>query len=259
MQPYYAIKLKCFMLRLMMGSTVLLIAGSIIVAIIQEMTGSYDKASKMAYVFGLLICVLLVALGVLMVYQAFHFEKTVFGHSSRNFALLKQDLEDESTLSAGNLVVTKQFILLFSMHIFSMCEVIRSEDVIACFEDPVYGTVAKPTEYKIYIYDRKFKCHTIVLDAKQSEAGHLAKEKICLERPWICVDNRDVFLDMMITKSGRRNIFKQIEKKKYQMNCTTDVEKEAETELNQLASEAKEKLNFSSILGKVKKDKTDDA
>ncbi len=255
MQPYYAIKLKCFVLRLMMGSAVLLTVGSITVAIIQEMTGSYDKDSRMAYIFGLLICVLMAALGVMMVYQAFHFEKSVFGHSSRNFALLKKDLEDKNVLSAGNLVVTKQFILLFSMHLFSMCKVIRSEDIIACFEDPVYGTVAKPTEYKIYIYDRKFKCHTILLDVKQSEAGHLAKEKICTERPWIFIDNRDVFLDMIITKSGRRNVFKQIEKNKYQMNCTTDVEKEAETELNQLASEAKEKLNFSLILGKVKKDK----
>ena len=255
MQPYYAIKLKCFVLRLMMGSAVLLTAGSIIAAIVQEMVGSYDKDSRLTYILGLIICVLMAALGVMMVYQAFHFEKSVFGHSSRNFSLLKKELEDENALSAGDLVVTRQFILLFSMHLFSMCKVIRSEDIIACFEDPVYGTVASPTEYKIYIYDRKFKCHTILLDAKQSEAGHLAKEKICNEHPWIYADNRDAFLDMLITKSGRRNVFKQIEKKKYQMNCTTDVEKEAETELNQLASEAKEKLNFSSILGKVKKDK----
>ena len=60
-------------------------------------------------------------------------------------------------------------MLLFSKHIFNMCKVIRLENVIACFEDPVYGTVAKPSEYTLYIYDRDFKCHTIVLDAKQSE------------------------------------------------------------------------------------------
>ena len=255
MQPYYAIKLKCFILRLMMGSSVLLIAGSIIVAIVQEMSGSYNEASKMAYLLGILISVLMIALGLLMVYQAFHFEKSVFGRGSRNYDLLKKDLEDESVLSAGNLVVTEQFVLLFSMHLFSMCKVIRTENIIACFEDPVYGTVAKPTDYTIYIYDRKFKCHTIVLDAKQSEAGHMAKEKICAVRPWIYSDNRDSFLDLTMTKSGRRNILKQLEKKKYEMNSTTDVEKEAESELNQLASEVREKLNFGSILGKIKKNK----
>ena len=58
-----------------------------------------------------------------------------------------------------------------------------------------------------------------------------------------------------MTKSGRRNILKQLEKKKYEMNSTTDVEKEAESELNQLASEAREKRNFGSILGKIKKNK----
>lgn len=253
MQPYYAIKLKCFIIRLMMGSTVLLTAISIIAAIIQEMLGNYDAASKWAYVFGLIIAALMAALGLAIIYQAFHFEKSVFGHSKRDYSLLKKDMEKENVVSCGNLVVTEQFVLLFSMRLFSMCTVIRNEDIIACFENPVYGTITKPTEYTIFIYDRKFKMHPIVLDAKKAEAGHMAKEKICTLMPWIYSDGRDAFMDMILTKSGRRNAFKQIEKKKYQMQSTRDVEKEAETELDQLANEAKEKLNFHSILGKVKK------
>lgn len=253
MQPYYAIKLKCLIIRLMMGSAVLLTAISIIAAIIQEMLGSYDEASWLAYILGIVIAALMVGLGLYLMYQAFHFEKFVFGRSKKNYRLLKKDMEKEDVVSCGNLVVTEQFVLLFSMRLFSMCTVIRNEDIIGCFENPVYGTVAKPTDYTIYIYDRKFKMHPIVLDAKKAEAGHGAKEKICHLLPWIYSDGRDAFMDMTLTKAGRRNVLKQIEKKKYQMQSTRDVEKEAETELDELANEAKEKLNFHSILGKVKK------
>ncbi len=255
MQPYYSIKLKCFIIRLMIGSAVLFTAISIIAAIIQEMLGNYDAASKWAYTFGLVIAVLMTVLGLAIVYQAFHFEKSVFGHSKKDYTLLKKDMEKENVVSCGNLVVTEQFVLLFSMRLFKMCTVIRNSDIIACFENPVYGTVEKPTDYTIFICDRQFKMHQIALDAKKAGDGHAAKEKICALMPWIYSEGRDVFIDMILTKSGRRKVLKQIEKQKYQMQSTRDVEKEAETELDQLANEAKEKLNFHSILGKVKKNK----
>lgn len=253
MQPYYAMKLKCFVLRLIMGSAVLLMGISIVAAIIREMIGSYDDASKIAYILGLVIAVMVTVLGLFMIYQAFHFERFVFGHSNRDYALLKKDMEAEGVVSAGNLVATQQFLLLFTMHLFRLCTVIKTQDIIACFEDPVYGSIAKPTEYTLYIYDRKFKLHKIVMGTKQAEAGHLAKERICLSMPWIYSDNRDAFMDMMMTKSGRRKLLKKIEKNRYQIQSDMDVEKEAEDELNQLASEAKEKLNFHSILGKAGK------
>lgn len=253
MQPYYAMKLKCFVLRLIMGSAVLLMGISIIIAIIREMIGCYDEAGRIAYILGLVIAALVTAFGLFMIYQAFHFERFVFGHSSRDYALLKKDMEAEGVVSAGNLVATQQFLLLFTMHLFRMCTVIKTQDVVACFEDPVYGSIAKPTEYTLYIYDRSFKLHTIVLGSRQAEAGHKAKEKICSAMPWIYSDNRDTFMDMMMTKSGRRALLKKIEKNKYQVQSDTDVEKEAEDELNQLASEAKEKLNFHSILGRTGK------
>ena len=253
MQPYYAIKLKCFVLRLMMGCSLLLISAGIVVSILQEVMNSYD-ANRLAYILGLLICALMVALGIVLIYQAFHFERFVFGRSQRSYDLLKKDMQDKSVVSAGNLIVTDQFMLLFSKHIFNMCKVIRLENVIACFEDPVYGTVAKPSEYTLYIYDRDFKCHTIVLDAKQSEAGHQAKEKICQTHPWIYAVSRDTFLDRTMSKNSRRNFLNQIEKRKYEMNSTVNVDKEAEAEIDQMVNDARKKLDFHSILGKNKKD-----
>ena len=254
MQPYYAIKLKCFVLRLMMGCSLLLISAGIVVSILQEVMNSYDANSRLAYILGLLICALMVALGIVLIYQAFHFERFVFGRSQRSYDLLKKDMQDKSVVSAGNLIVTDQFMLLFSKHIFNMCKVIRLENVIACFEDPVYGTVAKPSEYTLYIYDRDFKCHTIVLDAKQSEAGHQAKEKICQTHPWIYAVSRDTFLDRTMSKNSRRNFLNQIEKRKYEMNSTVNVDKEAEAEIDQMVNDARKKLDFHSILGKNTKD-----
>ena len=227
MQPYYAIKLKCFILRLMMGCSLLLISIGITVSIVQEIMESYDVNSKLAYILGLVICALMVLLGVWLIYQAFHFERFVFGKSKSGYALLKEDMQNESVVSAGDLIVTDQFLLLFSLHLLNMCKVIRLDNIIACFEDPVYGTVAKPSEYTLFIYDRDFKCHTIVLDAKQSEAGHLAKLK--------------------------RNFLNEIEKRKYKMSSHVNVEAEAETEIDQMVSDARKKLDFHSILGKTDK------
>lgn len=72
MQPYYAIKLKCFILRLMMGCSLLLISIGITVSIVQEIMESYDVNSKLAYILGLVICALMVLLGIWLIYQAFH-------------------------------------------------------------------------------------------------------------------------------------------------------------------------------------------
>lgn len=64
MQPYYAIKLKCFVLRLMMGCSLLLISAGIVVSILQEVMNSYDANSRLAYILGLLICALMACVGI---------------------------------------------------------------------------------------------------------------------------------------------------------------------------------------------------
>ena len=38
---------------------------------------------------------------------------------------------------------------------------IRMKDIIACFENPVYGTVEKINDYTISIYDKKFDLFVI--------------------------------------------------------------------------------------------------
>ena len=85
---------------------------------LQEVMNSYDANSRLAYILGLLICALMIALGIVLIYQAFHFERFVFGRSQRSYDLLKKDMQDKSVVSAGNLIVTDQFMLLFSKSYF---------------------------------------------------------------------------------------------------------------------------------------------
>ena len=68
------------------------------------------------------------------------------------------------------------------------------------------------------------------------------------------VASRDTFLDRTMSKNSRRNFLNQIEKRKYEMNSTVDVDKEAEAEIDQMVNDARKKLDFHSILGKNKKD-----
>jgi hypothetical protein len=252
MQTYNMIKLKCFVIRMMAGSAVLLTAVSLIISIIQEMRNSYDAASRVAYLSGLVISAFLACFGLYVIYQAFNFEKFAFRHNRHDDTRLQKDIENRHIASCKNLVMTDQFVLLFSLRLFNMCTVIRTEDIIACFENPVYETITTPTEYTIFIYDSKFKVHPIVVDPKNAEEGHMARQKICEFMPWIFKDDRDAFMDMTLTKSGRRNIFKQMKKKKYMAESTIDTDHEAATELNNLASEAKEQLDFHSLLNKIK-------
>lgn len=66
--------------------------------------------------------------------------------------------------------------------------------------------------------------------------------------------SRDTFLDRTMSKNSRRNFLNQIEKRKYEMNSTVNVDKEAEAEIDQMVNDARKKLDFHSILGKNKND-----
>ncbi len=253
MQPYRAMKLKCFVLRLTAGTGLLLIGVSILSSVLREMLTDFDSASRIAYYTAIGINVLMIFIAAVLIYQAFHFERFVFGNSRKKYSSLKKDFENEDMISAGNLIMTDRFVLLFSMNFFHMCRIISTENITGCFEEPVYGTVGKPSDYTLYIYDKNFKCYTIRMDANKAEDGHIAKEKICSLMPWIYSENHDEFMDMIISKAGRRNVLTRVEKKRYQANSSRDVEAEAENELDELENDVKEKLDFNSLLGKKKK------
>ena len=106
---------------------------------------------------------------------------------SRSYDLLKKDMQDEVS---GQCRRSDRdgpvFAALFHSILLNMCKVIRLDNVIACFEEPVYGTVAKPSEYTLYLFMTGISSAIpLYLDAKQSEAGHQAKQKISQTHPWI--------------------------------------------------------------------------
>lgn len=80
------------------------------------------------------------------------------------------------------------------------------------------------------------------------------RRRFVRHHPWIYAVSRDTFLDRTMSKNSRRNFLNQIEKRKYEMNSTVNVDKEAEAEIDQMVNDARKKLDFHSILGKNKKD-----
>ncbi len=248
METYYMIKTKCFIIRLGTGTALILAAGSIAAGIITEMLRTYSAASRMAYILGLAICAFMAVLGVLLVFQAFHFERFAFGGKKQDLGQLRRDLEEEGTVTCSDLVVTDHFVLSFVKKLFGMSMVIRCQDIIACFEEPVYGMVEKPSEYTLSIYDQQFKHYQIVLAAGQMEKGHAAYEKLRTDMPWIISADKEEFLDRRMTKSGRRFILHQIEKGMYQAQSGVDVDRQAHEELEEIEKETKRTLDFKSLL-----------
>ena len=215
MQPYYTIKLKCFMLQIVTGTAICITAICVLVSILEEYFRHYTASAKYAYPVGAGISAVLILMGLIILYQAFHFEERAFGRKTGKFELFREDMTEHHTVCSGNLIVTERFVLLFSRRLFRMCTVIPMDELTACFENPVYGTVEKPSEYRLKFYDKSYECHEIVLESSQAEDGHQAFELICGRIPWIIHEDPDHFLDLRISKKGRKTIEKEIDKRKY--------------------------------------------
>lgn len=212
MQPYYAIKLKCFLVQVCAAGTLMITAICVFASALQEYLNGYRASARLAYPSSFIICGALFACGLFILYEAFHFEKRVFGKKTNDFETLKQDMAGDGFVATENLIVTDHFVFMFLRRLPKMCSLIRMTDIVACFELPVYGTVESPSEYRLMVYDRHFKEHVIVLDASMMETGHQAKEKICSCLPWIYQDDREYFLDLKMTKNGKKTILDRVDR-----------------------------------------------
>ena len=212
MQPYYAIKLKCFLVQVCAAGILMITAVCVFASVIQEYFWAFRESSVLAYPTAFVICGALFVGGLYIMYEAFHFENRVFGKKTKDFELLKQDMAGEEYVAAENLIVTNHFVLMFLRKLPKMCSLVRLADIVACFENPVYGTVESPSEYRLMVYDRRFKEHVIVLDPSMIETGHQAKEMICTNLPWIYQDDLDYFLDLKMTKKGKKTILDRVDR-----------------------------------------------
>ena len=212
MQPYYAIKLKCFLFEICAASALLIISACVFVSVLQEYLHGYRETARLAYPAAFVICGFLFLCGLFLFYEAFHFERQLFGRKNDGFEILKQDMENGQAVFSEDLIVTPHFVMMFHRRFPKMCSLIRFEEIIACFETPVYGTVEDPSEYRLTVWDRKFNEHVIVMKASDMETGHHAKILICDQLRWIYQDDMDLFSDLKMTRKGRKKILDKVDR-----------------------------------------------
>ncbi len=211
MQPYYTIKLKCFMIEICAASALIIISVCVGASVLQEYLHGFRESAKLAYPSALVICAVMLACGLFLLYKSFHFERYLFGRKKEDFDVLKQDMENSTVVTTQDMVVTPHYVLMFQRRILRMCTLIRLQDVVACFENPVYGTVEDPVEYRLMIWDRHFNEHVIVMNASDLETGHQAWQLICDQLKWIYHDDRDYFIDLKMTRKGRKAILNRVD------------------------------------------------
>ena len=147
MSSYYAMKTRYFVIQLIKGVTLIGISICIAAAVVIEMMQKYDEASRMAYIIGLFICAFILLGGLFLCILAFHFERVMFGRKKEEFALLQKELDDDDAVSIRDFIVTNHFVMIYTKQFSGFCNMIRMRDIIACFENPVYGTVEKINDY----------------------------------------------------------------------------------------------------------------
>ena len=230
MSGYYSMKTRYFVIQLAKGVSLIGISLCIAAAIAIEMMQKYDSDSRMAYIIGLAICAFILIGGAFLCLQAFHFDRAMLGRKKEDYALLQKELAQEDSVAIHDLIVTNHFVMIFTKQFSGFCRLVRMKDIIACFENPVYGTVEKINDYMITLYDKKFERYQIVLDGDAVEEGHRGVEKIYALRSWIIRENPGRFEEGAATAAGRRALIKELERARRGETAPAETETESRTE-----------------------------
>jgi|GEM_PF-3318233 len=214
MQAYYTMKLKCVMYRLAVGSAFIIVGLCIAASIVQEMLGSYLASSKNAYAAGLVISAAMVIGGFFMMAMALNFEKYVFAGRGSDFAVLRQDMDTAQPVTGKDLLITGHFLISFDLKARNACSVVKTRDVVACFEDAVWEADDDLKKCSLTIFDKKFRKYEIELNGENAETGHDLKLRLCSLMPWIFSASKDDFLDSSSTREGRSRLAEELKKRK---------------------------------------------
>ena len=250
MQAYYANKLKCLIFRLMAGSAVILTAGSIIISIIKEIRGSYDPASRMAYILGLVLCGLLILIAVFLMWQGLRFERTIFRRKKRSYDLTEYEDEAGEVMSCGSFILTDRCLLIFSTFSLTMCRVVPLDTLIGCFECPEYENLTDTSDYALRFYDHKLREYALSVDKGDREKAHAIYERACALMPWLFSEKYLDFEDKMGSRSGRKSLIKEAERRRYVIENDVDAERDADTELDEMRKETGRKLDMRGLLNR---------
>ena len=213
MERYSLVKLRSYVVHLVIGAAVLIFGGSVLYSILSEMIQVYDPASKYAYICGIVACGLILLVGLFFIVKAFGFENQVFRQISlEERAEFFQELSDEKALFFDRyMFITRHFIMLYVKAWNPYVKLLRVDDVIACFGKPYYAGSNELVQYDIILCDKRFRLYRCVVKGKKAGMMEEAWKAVCSLAPWAFCDDYEEFLSGLTKQSKKRSYMKVIE------------------------------------------------
>lgn len=217
MQTYNYMKLRSMLINLIMAFVMLIAGACMLASILKEMILLYNESSRNTYIAAITIIALLIVAGLVLMVVSFRFERFTFGRKLTGYRELKKDLETGKYIAGYNLILTDKYLISYSTRLFKKLSVVKTGDIIACYEEVIAGKDDKADETSIMIVDNAFKFYHITLSDEQTEMGHQLVEGLCRTMPWIFTSSKEAFLDKMSTKKGRKSLLREIHVRKEDM------------------------------------------
>lgn len=218
------LKLKTYLIQLIIGLPGIIIGVQILYSILSEMKEAYDITSRYAYICGIIICIILIVAGALFIIRAFHFEKQLFkGITDEEKEAFLEELGDQTTLSFGTgLIVTKHYLIVRAKRRGSIFKLIKIENLIACFGRPFYAGSDELVKYDIILCEKDFKLSVCEVNDKNVFVMEEAFHTICSLAPWVLSEDYVGFLSNYRKKARQKAYLKMVDHRKAQMEINED-------------------------------------
>lgn len=216
MEKYSIVKLRSYLVHLIIGAAVLILGGSVLYSILSEMIQVYDPGSKYAYIFGIIACALILLIGLFFIVKAFGFENQVFKHVAlEDRAGFFEELGDEQTLFFDRyLFVTRHYILVYVKSWNPYAKLLRIEDLIGCFGQPYYAGSDELVQYDVIFCDKDFHLYRCEVKGRKAAMMEEAWKAVCSLAPWVFHDDYVDFVAGLTKKSKKRSYVKIVEHRK---------------------------------------------
>lgn len=216
MEKYNIVKLRSYLVHLVIGAAVLILGGSVLYSILSEMLQVYDPGSKYAYIFGIIACALILLIGLFFIVKAFGFENQVFKHVSfEDRARFFEELGDEQTLFFDRyLFVTRHYLLAYVKSWNPQAKLLKIQDLIGCFGKPYYAGSDELVQYDVIFCDKDFHLYCCAVKGKKAAMMEEAWKAVCSLAPWVFHDDYVDFVAGLTKKSKKRSYIKIVEHRK---------------------------------------------
>lgn len=224
MKNFNMIRMRSYLEHLVIGTAGITVSLGILFGIVQEMLTSYNAASRYAYVWGLVLCGMMIAVSIIYIVKAVYMNKRIFKsltqEERRNF--YKELNQDTTLFFDSRLIITQHFVVAYSRRWRAHIHILRMEDLVACFGRSVYGSASEPDSYHLIIFDRKFRKIECVLKGEKAQIMDKGYQALLSLSPWVFSDNYEEFTDSYMRKSREKAYLKEIELRRRESDISDD-------------------------------------